>query len=151
MHKTQVGEGPGHRACLRKCGTGMEGVALFTLWTALRKLCGCVQGVEGRLARLGEEAQELRYIVGLDLAGQQALVVLREDAGCSDILAAYVYGYMLLHSEALVVCGPLELGAMHATVAQRMAFLKGRCMASCMSRSSALQRWSAGWRAAGRG
>lgn len=101
----------GFRAIMHACGAATQArdAALLHTVDQSKEACGGVQGVEGRLARLGEEEQGLRYIVGLDRTGREARVVLRQDAGSSDVLAAYLYGYLLLHSEAPVVSGPLDV------------------------------------------
>ena len=49
------------------------------------------------------DALAARHIVGLSRARRRALVVLRADAKAEDVLAAYVHGYMLLHSSAPMV------------------------------------------------
>ena len=41
--------------------------------------------------------------MGLSRTRRRALVVLRADASSSDVLAAYVHGYMLLHSSTPMV------------------------------------------------
>ncbi len=62
-----------------------------------------MQPLEGPLARMDSDA-DVKLIIAMDKGGCEANVVLRRDAQQEDILKAYVQGYMLLHSNAPMVC-----------------------------------------------
>ncbi len=62
-----------------------------------------MQPLERTLARMDSDA-DMKLIIALDKSGREALVVLRRDACPEDILKAYVQGYLLLHSNAPMVC-----------------------------------------------
>ena len=72
----------------------------------------CAQGVEGKLTSADAGTLAAKHIVGLSRTRRRAMVVLRADAGPEDVLAAYVHGYALLHSNTPMV-RPSKLRTAH--------------------------------------